>query len=397
MTLNQTPSAERIHIGIFGKRNAGKSSLINALAGQPVSIVSDFKGTTTDPVKKAMELLPLGPVVLTDTPGLDDTGELGTLRIEKTQQILNTTDIALLVIDGQLGITEEDTRILQQIRQKQIPFVIAVNKMDLTIASPVLPDEISREQILYVSAAAGTHIHELKELLAKQLGQTPKTRKIVGDLIHPGDFVVLVIPIDKAAPKGRLILPQQQTIRDILDHGATAIAVRDSELSETLKNLGRTPALVITDSQVFDAVAKIVPKEVPLTSFSILFARYKGNLALAAKGAQTLGTLKDKDRVLICEGCTHHRQCEDIGTVKLPRMLKQFTQKDLQFTFTSGTDFPSDLSPYQVIIHCGGCTLNEREMRYRLKCAEDAKLPITNYGTAIAYMKGILERSIEIF
>lgn len=355
MTLNQTPSAERIHIGIFGKRNAGKSSLINALAGQPVSIVSDFKGTTTDPVKKAMELLPLGPVVLTDTPGLDDTGELGTLRIEKTQQILNTTDIALLVIDGQLGITEEDTRILQQIRQKQIPFVIAVNKMDLTIASPVLPDEISREQILYVSAAAGTHIHELKELLVKQLGQTPKTRKIVGDLIHPGDFVVLVIPIDKAAPKGRLILPQQQTIRDILDHGATAIAVRDSELSETLKNLGRTPALVITDSQVFDAVAKIVPREIPLTSFSILFARYKGNLELAAHGAQTLKTLKDGDHVLICEGCTHHRQCEDIGTVKLPRMLKQFTQKDLQFTFTSGTDFPSDLSPYQVIIHCGGC------------------------------------------
>ena len=397
MTLNQTPSAERIHIGIFGKRNAGKSSLINALAGQPVSIVSDFKGTTTDPVKKAMELLPLGPVVLTDTPGLDDTGELGTLRIEKTQQILNTTDIALLVIDGQLGITEEDTRILQQIRQKQIPFVIAVNKMDLTIASPVLPDEISREQILYVSAAAGTHIHELKELLAKQLGQTPKTRKIVGDLIHPGDFVVLVIPIDKAAPKGRLILPQQQTIRDILDHGATAIAVRDSELSETLKNLGRTPALVITDSQVFDAVAKIVPREIPLTSFSILFARYKGNLELAAHGAQTLKTLKDGDHVLICEGCTHHRQCEDIGTVKLPRMLKQFTQKDLQFTFTSGTDFPSDLSPYQVIIHCGGCTLTEKEMQYRLDCSREQGIPITNYGIAIAYMRGILERSMELF
>ena len=397
MTLNQTPSAERIHIGIFGKRNAGKSSLINALAGQPVSIVSDFKGTTTDPVKKAMELLPLGPVVLTDTPGLDDTGELGTLRIEKTQQILNTTDIALLVIDGQLGITEEDTRILQQIRQKQIPFVIAVNKMDLTIASPVLPDEISREQILYVSAAAGTHIHELKELLAKQLGQTPKTRKIVGDLIHPGDFVVLVIPIDKAAPKGRLILPQQQTIRDILDHGATAIAVRDSELSETLKNLGRTPALVITDSQVFDAVAKIVPREIPLTSFSILFARYKGNLELAAHGAQTLKTLKDGDHVLICEGCTHHRQCEDIGTVKLPRMLKQFTQKDLQFTFTSGTDFPSDLSPYQVIIHCGGCTLTEKEMQYRSDCAREQGIPITNYGIAIAYMRGILERSMELF
>ena len=395
MTFNQTPSAERIHIGIFGKRNAGKSSLINALAGQPVSIVSDFKGTTTDPVKKAMELLPLGPVVLIDTPGLDDTGELGSLRIEKTQQILNTTDIALLVIDGQLGITEEDIQILQQIRKKQIPFVIAVNKMDLAPASPVLPDEISPEQVLYVSAAAGTQIHELKELLAKQLGQTPKTRKIVGDLIHPGDFVVLVIPIDKAAPKGRLILPQQQTIRDILDHGATAIAVRDSELSETLKNLGKSPALVITDSQVFDAVAKIVPKEVPLTSFSILFARYKGNLALAAKGAQTLGTLKDKDRVLICEGCTHHRQCEDIGTVKLPRMLKQFTQKDLQFT--SGTDFPSDLSPYQVIIHCGGCTLTEKEMQYRLDCAREQGIPITNYGIAIAYMRGILERSMELF
>ena len=316
MKLNQTPSAERIHIGIFGKRNAGKSSLINALAGQPVSIVSDFKGTTTDPVKKAMELLPLGPVVLTDTPGLDDTGELGTLRIEKTQQILNTTDIALLVIDGQLGITEEDTRILQQIRQKQIPFVIAVNKMDLTIASPVLPDEISREQILYVSAAAGTHIHELKELLAKQLGQTPKTRKIVGDLIHPGDFVVLVIPIDKAAPKGRLILPQQQTIRDILDHGATAIAVRDSELSETLKNLGRSPALVITDSQVFDTVAKIVPREVPLTSFSILFARYKGNLELAAHGAQTLKTLKDGDHVHPSSAVRRHRNCQTAQDAK---------------------------------------------------------------------------------
>ena len=397
MTLNQTPSAERIHIGIFGKRNAGKSSLINALAGQPVSIVSDFKGTTTDPVKKAMELLPLGPVVLTDTPGLDDTGELGTLRIEKTQQILNTTDIALLVIDGQLGITEEDTRILQQIRQKQIPFVIAVNKMDLTIASPVLPDEISREQILYVSAAAGTQIHELKELLAKQLGQTPKTRKIVGDLIHPGDFVVLVIPIDKAAPKGRLILPQQQTIRDILDHGATAIAVRDSELSETLKNLGRTPALVITDSQVFDAVAKIVPREIPLTSFSILFARYKGNLELAAHGAQTLKTLKDGDHVLICEGCTHHRQCGDIGTVKLPNWIRQFTKAEPEFTFTSGTEFPDDLTQYKLIIHCGGCMLNAKEMKYRIKCACDQNVPVTNYGMTIAYIHGVLERSLKPF
>lgn len=397
MTLNQTPSAERIHIGIFGRRNAGKSSLINALAGQPVSIVSDHKGTTTDPVKKAMELLPLGPVVLTDTPGLDDTGELGTLRIEKTQQILNTTDIALLVIDGLAGMTSEDFQILQQIQKKKIPFVIAVNKIDLAPSSPVLPDEISPEQILYISATVGTQIHELKELLAKQFNQTKKNRTILGDLISPGDFIVLVIPIDKSAPKGRLILPQQQTIRDILDHGATAIAVRDSELLETLQNLGRSPALVITDSQVFDTVAKIVPKEVPLTSFSILFARYKGNLELAAHGAQTLRRLKDGDHVLICEGCTHHRQCEDIGTVKLPRMLKQFTQKELQFTFTSGTDFPSDLSPYQVIIHCGGCTLTEREMQYRLDCAKEQGIPITNYGIAIACMKGILERSMEVF
>ena len=397
MTLNQTPSAERIHIGIFGRRNAGKSSLINALAGQPVSIVSDHKGTTTDPVKKAMELLPLGPVVLTDTPGLDDTGELGILRIEKTQQILNTTDIALLVIDGLAGMTSEDLQILQQIQKKKIPFVIAINKMDLAPSSPVLPDEISPEQILYISATVGTQIHELKELLAKQFNQTKKNRTILGDLISPGDFIVLVIPIDKSAPKGRLILPQQQTIRDILDHEATAIAVRDSELSETLQNLGRSPALVITDSQVFDTVAKIVPKEVPLTSFSILFARYKGNLELAAHGAQTLRRLKDGDHVLICEGCTHHRQCEDIGTVKLPRMLKQFTQKELQFTFTSGTDFPSDLSPYQVIIHCGGCTLTEKEMQYRLDCAKKQGIPITNYGIAIACMKGILERSMEVF
>ncbi len=397
MSFHQTPSAERIHIGIFGRRNAGKSSLINALAGQPVSIVSNYKGTTTDPVKKAMELLPLGPVVLTDTPGLDDTGELGSLRIEKTQQILNTTDIALLVIDGQVGMTGEDHHILHQIQKKQIPFVIAVNKMDLAPASPVLPNEISPEQILYISATAGTQIHELKELLAKQLNQTKKNRTILGDLISPGDFIVLVIPIDKSAPKGRLILPQQQTIRDILDHGATAIAVRDSELSETLKNLGRAPSLVITDSQVFDDVAKIVPKEIPLTSFSILFARYKGNLELAAHGAQALKRLKDGDHVLICEGCTHHRQCEDIGTVKLPRMLKQFTQKDLQFTFTSGTDFPSDLSPYQVIIHCGGCTLTEKEMQYRLDCAREQGIPITNYGISIACMKGILERSMEVF
>ena len=387
----------RKNISFFGKRNAGKSSLINALAGQPVSIVSDFKGTTTDPVKKAMELLPLGPVVLTDTPGLDDTGELGTLRIEKTQQILNTTDIALLVIDGQLGITEEDTRILQQIRQKQIPFVIAVNKMDLTIASPVLPDEISREQILYVSAAAGTHIHELKELLAKQLGQTPKTRKIVGDLIHPGDFVVLVIPIDKAAPKGRLILPQQQTIRDILEADATAIVVKEYELRDTLAHLGKKPRLVITDSQVFAKVSADTPADIMLTSFSILFARYKGNLPALIKGVTALEQIEDGDKILVSEGCTHHRQCDDIGSVKLPRWIRQYTGKEPEFVFSSGTEFPADLSPYKMIVHCGGCMLNEREMKYRMKCAKDQNIPFTNYGTAIAYMQGILKRSVEPF
>ena len=397
MKLNQTPSAERIHIGIFGKRNAGKSSLINALAGQPVSIVSDFKGTTTDPVKKAMELLPLGPVVLTDTPGLDDTGELGTLRIEKTQQILNTTDIALLVIDGQLGITEEDTRILQQIRQKQIPFVIAVNKMDLTIASPVLPDEISREQILYVSAAAGTHIHELKELLAKQLGQTPKTRKIVGDLIHPGDFVVLVIPIDKAAPKGRLILPQQQTIREILDFHGRAIVVQPDELPSTVKAFHDSIRLVITDSQAFSTVKDMVPEDVPLTSFSILFARYKGELEAFIEGANELKRLKEGDRVLISEGCTHHRQCNDIGTVKMPDWIRRFSRKTPEFSFTSGKGFPDDLSSFSLIVHCGACMLNPQEVSYRQQLAKTENIPMTNYGIAIAYMNGILRRVLSPF
>ena len=397
MTLNQTPSAERIHIGIFGKRNAGKSSLINAIAGQPVSIVSDQKGTTTDPVKKAMELLPLGPVVLTDTPGLDDSGELGSLRIEKTQQILNTTDLALLVIDGQLGMSEEDIQILQEIRKRQIPFILVVNKMDLSFDIPSLPDDVLPEQCLSVSAADGTNIQELKELLSKQLPQKQKKQTIAGDLISHGDFVVLVVPIDKSAPKGRLILPQQQTIRDLLDHGAIPVITKETELSAVLDTLGKPPALVITDSQVFDTVNKIVPTDIPLTSFSILFARYKGNLELVIKGAKTLQTLKDGDHVLICEGCTHHRQCEDIGTVKLPRMLKQFTSSDhLQFTFTSGSDFPTDLSPYQVIIHCGGCTLTEKEMQYRLNCAREQGVPITNYGIAIACMKGILDRSIEV-
>ena len=395
MGMNETPSGERIHISFFGRRNAGKSSVLNAVIGQELAVVSDVKGTTTDPVYKSMELLPLGPVTVIDTPGIDDEGELGTLRVRKSYQVLNKTDIAVIVVDSQAGFGEQEEKLLNRMQEKQIPCVLVFNKMDQKNA--VCPEKIKDIPVLGVSARTKAGITELKETIAKAAKTEAVSKPLVSDLLDPSDFVILVVPIDKAAPKGRLILPQQQTIRDILDHGATAIAVRDSELSETLKNLGRTPALVITDSQVFDAVAKIVPREIPLTSFSILFARYKGNLELAAHGAQTLKTLKDGDHVLICEGCTHHRQCEDIGTVKLPRMLKQFTQKDLQFTFTSGTDFPSDLSPYQVIIHCGGCTLTEKEMQYRLDCAREQGIPITNYGIAIAYMRGILERSMELF
>lgn len=401
MSLNNTPSAERIHIGIFGRRNAGKSSLINALTGQNLAIVSDVKGTTTDPVLKAMELLPLGPVVMIDTPGLDDTGELGALRIQKTYQILNKTDIALVVIDATVGMTDADAAILMRIQEKEIPYLLVWNKADQLGTDAELKGDfagsIPKEHSLLISASTGSHIHELKEKLASLVPTQGNDRRIVSDLIRPGDFVVLVVPIDKAAPKGRLILPQQQTIRDILDTGATAIVTRDTELSDTLNRLGELPSLVITDSQAFEKVARLTPPEVPLTSFSILFARYKGNLNTVVNGARALDTLKDQDTVLICEGCTHHRQCEDIGTVKLPRWIREHTGKSLNFVFTSGTEFPTDLRPYRMIIHCGGCTLNEREMQFRLKCAEDAGIPITNYGTAIAYMKGILERSIQVF
>lgn len=401
MSLNNTPSAERIHIGIFGRRNAGKSSLINALTGQNLAIVSDVKGTTTDPVLKAMELLPLGPVVMIDTPGLDDTGELGALRIQKTYQILNKTDIALVVIDATIGMTDADAAILMRIQEKEIPYLLVWNKADQLGTDAELKGNfagsIPKEHSILISASTGSHIHELKEKLASLVPTQGNDRRIVSDLIRPGDFVVLVVPIDKAAPKGRLILPQQQTIRDILDTGATAIVTRDTELSDTLNRLGELPSLVITDSQAFEKVAKRTPPEVPLTSFSILFARYKGNLNTVVNGARALDTLKDQDTVLICEGCTHHRQCEDIGTVKLPRWIREHTGKSLNFVFTSGTEFPTDLRPYRMIIHCGGCTLNEREMQFRLKCAEDAGIPITNYGTAIAYMKGILERSIQVF
>ena len=401
MSLNNTPSAERIHIGIFGRRNAGKSSLINALTGQNLAIVSDVKGTTTDPVLKAMELLPLGPVVMIDTPGLDDTGELGALRIQKTYQILNKTDIALVVIDATVGMTDADAAILMRIQEKEIPYLLVWNKADQLGTDAELKGDfagsIPKEHSILISASTGSHIHELKEKLASLVPTQGHDRRIVSDLIRPGDFVVLVVPIDKAAPKGRLILPQQQTIRDILDTGATAIVTRDTELSDTLNRLGELPSLVITDSQAFEKVARLTPPEVPLTSFSILFARYKGNLNTVVNGARALDMLKDQDTVLICEGCTHHRQCEDIGTVKLPRWIREHTGKSLNFVFTSGTEFPTDLRPYRMIIHCGGCTLNEREMQFRLKCAEDAGIPITNYGTAIAYMKGILERSIQVF
>ena len=401
MSLNNTPSAERVHIGIFGRRNAGKSSVINALTGQSLAIVSDVKGTTTDPVLKAMELLPLGPVVMIDTPGLDDEGELGALRIQKAYQVLNKTDIAVLVVDGTIGMTGEDCAILDRIKDKQIPYVVVMNKADLiedrTFSAQNIPASLSSDHVIWVSAADKTNIHELKELIAALAPTEDNKLRIVGDLIHPSDFVVLVVPIDKAAPKGRLILPQQQTIRDILEADATAIVVKEHELRETLDSLGKKPSLVITDSQVFAKVSADTPRDIPLTSFSILFARYKGNLTTVVNGARTLDTLEDGDTILISEGCTHHRQCDDIGTVKLPRWIQNHTGKHLNFEFTSGTEFPLELGKYKLIEHCGGCTLNEREMKYRIKCAEDAGIPMTNYGTAIAYMQGILERSIEIF
>lgn len=392
MSLNNTPSAERVHISIFGKRNAGKSSIINAITGQNLAIVSDVKGTTTDPVLKSMELLPLGPVVIIDTPGLDDEGELGILRIQKAYQMLNKTDVAILVIDGKVGKTKEDEEILERIQEKKIPYLIVMNKMDLGAEQME-----TSEDTIYVSAKTGENIQVLKELIAKRAQKEATDRTIVGDLLSPMDFVVLVVPIDSAAPKGRLILPQQQTIRDILDHDAIAIVVKDTELKETMEQLGAKVKLVITDSQAFGKVEKNVPKEIPLTSFSILFARYKGNLKNVVNGARKLDELQDGDRILISEGCTHHRQCDDIGTVKLPRWIREYTGKELNFEWTSGTEFPVDLSKYSLLIHCGACMLNEREMKYRLQCARDQGVPMTNYGIAIAHVKGILARSIALF
>ena len=404
MGMNQTPASERVHIGFFGKRNAGKSSVMNKVTGQELAVVSDVKGTTTDPVYKAMELLPLGPVVMMDTPGIDDEGELGGLRVKKSYQVLNKTDAAVLVIDGKAGMSGEDQALLERIRKKNIPSILVLNKRDLLTEEEVcqtlsgLPEGYQEgKDYLWVSAQEGTGVQELKERLAVLASTEENQKKIVGDLLSPGDFVVLVVPIDKAAPKGRLILPQQQTIRDILDADAVSVVVKEDRLKETLESLGKKPRLVITDSQVFGRVSKDTPKELLLTSFSILFARYKGNLETVVEGARTLEKLKDGDKVLISEGCTHHRQCGDIGTEKLPAWIRKYTEKNLEFSFTSGTEFPDELGEYSLIVHCGGCMLNEREMKYRLSCAGDQEVPMTNYGILIAYMNGILERSLEPF
>ena len=389
MSLNNTPSANRVHIGIFGKRNAGKSSVMNALTNQNLAIVSDVKGTTTDPVLKAMELLPIGPVVMIDTPGIDDEGELGALRIKKSYQMLNKTDVAVVVIEG-AEESAEDKHLIEKIIAQNIPYVLFHNKSDTFTAD-------KKEGHLYGSALNKIGIDELKQAIVTLANSEDSDKKIVADLIKPLDIVVLVVPIDAAAPKGRLILPQQQTIRDILDAGAVSVVVKDTELKETLEKLGTKPRLVITDSQAFGKVSAIVPDDIQLTSFSILFARYKGSLETAVKGATSIEQLNDGDKILISEGCTHHRQCGDIGTVKLPNLLKKYTGKSLDFEFTSGTEFPEELSGYKLVIHCGGCMLNEREMKYRYLCAAEQGVPITNYGTAIAYMNGILKRSVAPF
>ena len=401
MSMNQTPMSERVHIGFFGKRNAGKSSVMNAVTGQDLAVVSEVKGTTTDPVYKSMELLPLGPVVMMDTPGIDDEGELGKLRVKKSYQVLNKTDAAVLVIDGLSGASEEDAAMLKKIRKKQIPYTVVLNKQDL--ASEEIKEQtiqmlgIGREQLLSVSAADGTGINELKERIAQIAKPEELERRIIGDMISPSDFIVLVVPIDSAAPKGRLILPQQQTIRDILEADAVSVVIKEDRVRETIESLGKKPRLVITDSQAFETVAADTPEDILLTSFSILFARYKGNLEMAVKGVTALDKLENGDKILISEGCTHHRQCDDIGTVKIPRWIREYTGKEIQFETTSGTQFPDELGEYKLIVHCGGCMLNEREMKYRLSCAEDQGVPITNYGILIAYIKGILKRSVELF
>lgn len=392
MSLNSVASAERLHIGFFGLRNAGKSSLVNAVTGQSLALVSDVKGTTTDPVKKAMELLPLGPVVIIDTPGIDDEGELGLMRVKRAKQVLNFADIAVLVVDASKGMSDSDSELVSLFESKKLPYIIAYNKSD---SADEIPDETDKE--IYVSAVGGFNIERLKNKIAETAKSEKNEKRVVADIINAGDTVVLVTPVDESAPKGRLILPQQHTIRDILDTGAIAVVTKDTELVQTLDALRNPPALVITDSQAFGYVSSVLPDGVPLTSFSILFARYKGNLPTLAKGAAVLDKLNDGDKVLISEGCTHHRQCNDIGTVKLPGWIKKHSGKELEFEFTSGGEFPEDLSDYALVVHCGGCMLNEREMQYRIRQAGDCGVPVTNYGTAIAHMNGILGRSLEPF
>ena len=392
MSLNAQVSAERVHIGFFGLRNAGKSSLVNRVTGQTLSIVSEVRGTTTDPVRKAMELLPVGPVVIIDTPGLDDEGALGEERVRRTRRVLDQTDIAVLVVDAAAGLSQADRELMQLFEGKRIPFVVAMNKADLVSVPESVP-----ENTIYVSAQKNENIYTLKEKIAALARSAASPRELIADLVSSGDAVVLVTPIDSAAPKGRLILPQQQTIRALLDAGCVPVVTRETELSRTLSLLSEPPALVVTDSQAFGIVSKTVPESVRLTSFSILFARYKGDLRTTVLGAAALRRLKDGDTVLISEGCTHHRQCGDIGTEKLPRWVKSYTGRDVNFAFTSGGEFPDDLSPYALVIHCGACMLNEREMQSRLCRAAEQSVPITNYGIAIAQMHGILDRALQPF
>jgi [FeFe] hydrogenase H-cluster maturation GTPase HydF len=392
MGLNDTPSGERVHIGFFGRRNAGKSSVVNAVTGQSLAIVSDQKGTTTDPVYKAMELLPLGPVMIIDTPGFDDEGRLGEMRVMKAKQVLNKTDVAVLVVDASEGMCECDRQLIELFHAKEINYIVAMNKSDLVPGHPApAADEI------YVSAERKDGIFELKERIAHLVPSDNMTKRLVGDLLSPGDVAIMVVPIDSAAPKGRLILPQQQVIRDTLESDALAMVVKEDRVRQAIDSLSQKPAMVVTDSQAFKRVSADTPEDIPLTSFSILMARYKGVLAQAIGGVAAIEGIKDGDTVLISEGCTHHRQCDDIGTVKIPRWLHEHTGKDITIETTSGTEFPDELSKYSVIIHCGACMLNEREVRYRYKCAADQGIPMTNYGVTIAYMTGILKRSLGLF
>lgn len=401
MGMNQTPASERVHISFFGKRNAGKSSVINAVTGQDLAIVSSVRGTTTDPVYKTMELLPLGPVMVIDTPGIDDEGELGALRVRKSYQVLNKTDIAILVVDSTVGKSEEELELIHRFHKKGIPYLVVYNKIDLLSDDEIKDLAMSvRAGEVLVSASDGMNIQELKEKIASLKPEDTHKYPLIQDLIEPLDLVILVVPIDKAAPKGRLILPQQQTIRDILERGALSLVVRDTELKSTLDHFlaqGVCPKLVVTDSQAFARVSKDVPENIMLTSFSILFSRYKGELETQLKGVSALSSIEDGDRILVAEGCTHHRQCGDIGTCKIPDWIRNYTGKKPVFEFTSGTEFPEDVSSYKMVVHCGGCMLNEREMKYRIACCQDQGVPITNYGLLIAQVTGILKRSLGPF